>query len=110
MKPLARNEQILTEQLGAECIVYDMRSKKAHTLNPTSTWIWQHCDGSMSIEDMAVRFQQEFACGDASELVVSGLQQLRAADLLVSSSEAQPGEPMMTRRSVVAAGSAAAPF
>lgn len=114
VKPLARKHQIITEQLAGECVVYDAQSKKAYNLNSTVTWIWQHCNGATSVEEMASRFQQDFACDDSLGLVLSGVHQLKAADLLVSSSvedssEMPLGERKMSRRSVVAAGSALAP-
>ena len=33
MKPLARKEQLVVEDLVGECVVYDSNDKKAHSLN-----------------------------------------------------------------------------
>ena len=107
MKPLARNSQLIVEELAGEYVVYDSNSKKAHTLNSTVTWIWRHCDGSTSVDDMALNFEREFGGSDSMDVILSGIQQLEANNLLVPSTT---GEAMMSRRAVVAAGSALAPI
>jgi hypothetical protein len=113
MKPLARKNQLIVEDLIGECIVYDRDHKKAHSLNSTLTWIWHHCDGSTNVEEMALQFEREFGCADSLDVVLSGIQQLEAANLLVltpreDSLSISPG-PVMSRRAVVAAGSALVP-
>src|SRR6185369_528610 len=107
MKPLARKEQLVVEDLVGECVVYDSNDKKAHSLNPTVTWIWRHCDGSTGVEEMAVQFEREFGCSDSLEVVLSGVKQLETAKLLVLTPREDaspfPCGPVMSRRSVVAA-------
>ena len=107
MKPLARQNQIIVEELVGECIVYDSNLKKAHNLNATLTWIWRHSDGSTSVEDMARDFEWEFGGSNSQDVILSGIQQLEANNLLMPSTT---GEVMMSRRAVVAAGSALAPI
>ncbi len=105
MKPLARTDRILTEDLVHECVVYDNVRRKAHSLNRPVTWIWRHCDGLTTVEEMAVCFEQEFRCENSMDLIVSGLQQLTDADLLASPIDDQN----ISRRSVIAVGSVLAP-
>jgi hypothetical protein len=113
MKPLARKNQLIVEDLIGECIVYDGNHKKAHSLNSTLTWIWHHCDGSTDVEEMALQFKREFSSADSLDVVLSGIQQLEAANLLVLSPQEDtssvPCGPVMSRRAVVAASSALVP-
>jgi hypothetical protein len=82
MKPLARKNQLIVEELAGECVVYDGTNKKAHSLNSTLNWIWHRCDGSTDVEEMALHFEREFGCADSLDVVLSGIQQLEAANLL----------------------------
>lgn len=113
MKPLARRDQLIVEDLLGECIVYDSNHKKAHSLNSTLTWIWHHCDGSTDVEEIALQFEKEFGCADSLDVVLSGIQQLESANLLVSTPREDtlsiPPGPVMSRRAVVAASSAVLP-
>jgi hypothetical protein len=115
MKPLARKDDLVVETILNECVVYDSNNKRAHSLNSTVAWIWRHCDGLTDQQEMANQFGREFACEESLDLILSGIQQLQAADLLVSmpqdaASTMTAARPTMTRRSVVAAGSALAPI
>jgi hypothetical protein len=83
MKPLARKNQLIVEDFIDECIVYDRNHKKAHSLNSTLTWIWHHSDGSTDVEEMALQFEKEFGCADSLDVVLSGIQLLETANLLV---------------------------
>jgi hypothetical protein len=114
MKPLARRDQLIIEDLVGECVVYDSKNKKAHNLNATLTWIWRQCDGSTDLEEIAMRFEREFGYPDSFDIVLSGIEQLQAAELLVSTvaDAALPASstgPGISRRSVVVAGSALVP-
>jgi len=88
VKPLARNN-LIVEELAGECVVYDRDSKKAHSLNPTVTWIWRHCDGSTSVDDLALNFEREFGGSDSMDVILSGIQQLEANTF---SCHSQPGD------------------
>ena len=102
MNPVARTKDVLVEELGGECVIYDAQNKKAHNLNPTATWVFRRCDGSTSISEIALRFEQEFSCTNGLELVESAIERLDEANLLVSAQ-------IYSRRSLVTAASALAP-
>jgi hypothetical protein len=111
----AQTDQIFVENLGDECVIYQSGTKKAHSLNPTATWIWRHCDGTTDVDQMVLKFQQEFPCEDAANLVASGIRQLQSANLLITedgtpdSSPVVHSGPAMTRRSMVGVSSALMP-
>ena len=60
-----------------------------------------------------MQFEREFGCSDSLDVVLSGVQQLETANLLVLTPREDaspfPCGPVMSRRSVVAAGSALVP-
>jgi hypothetical protein len=114
VKPIARKDELIVEEVLGEWVVYDKNQKRAHNLNSTMAWIWRHCDGATDVDEMAMQFDQEFGSSGSLDLIRSGIQQLEAANLLVSAPRAAQAmaatAPEMSRRSIVAAGSALAPI
>lgn len=82
MKPLARREQILAEAVGSELVLYDQRVKKAHRLNSTAAFLWQHCDGARSVPDLAKVVHEEMGLPLDEDLVLLALEQLQKQGLL----------------------------
>lgn len=112
-KPRIRQDNVLAEELQGECVVYDSSSKKAHHLNSTLSWVWKHCDGTRTVEDLATSMQRDLGGEDASAVVVSGLSQLADANLLEPKSfdpnySVREG-PAVSRRSVIAGATIVAP-
>lgn len=112
--PAVRKDQLLCEDLSEECVIYDGRQTKAHHFNSTLTWIWRRCDGNTSIESLASDFEQQFNVTNGLPVVLTGLQQLDARDLLQSPldiNEVMAAEATaVSRRSVVAGGSVLMPL
>lgn len=52
-KPIARSEDLIVERLDDEVLVYDLLTEKYHALNETSAALWELCDGSRTVEDLA---------------------------------------------------------
>jgi len=108
-RPMVRRDQLLSEELSGECVVYDRRQNKAHHLNSTLTFIWSRCDGSTSIQAMTTEFERQFSVPNGLDVVLRGVHQLQTRDLL----EAPLNLPevsgtlntAMSRRAVVVAGS-----
>jgi hypothetical protein len=106
----ARTEELVHETIGTECIIYDIRSRKAHCLNDVLHWIWQQCDGQTTAEEITAEFGRRFDSTDAVTHVSAGLRQLAAANLLTG--EIPPAiltAPGMSRREMVGAASLAVP-
>lgn len=112
MKPLARPEQFIIEEVGNDVIVYDRVTKKAHSLNPSVAWIWRQCDGKTDIDQLSERFERQFQTTDGSDFVLAGLEQLKTAGLVETAGESFSPEigPMISRRSALATGSALFPL
>jgi len=51
--PKAREEGLIVEPLDDELLVYDTQSYRSHALNPTAAPVWRHCDGRISLPELA---------------------------------------------------------
>jgi coenzyme PQQ synthesis protein D (PqqD) len=76
MLPEARQENLLIEEVGEELVVYDQDSHRAHRLNRTAGWVWQHCDGRTSLAQLSALVATEFGLPTDEEVVWLALQQL----------------------------------
>jgi hypothetical protein len=82
LKPIARQKQLLVEQIGDDVVIFDQERKRAHRLNKTSAIVWRHCDGNRAIEDLTMVLKQELNDAADENLVLLSLSQLEAAHLL----------------------------
>ena len=112
-QPARRKDQLISEEVSGECVIYDQRKKKAHHLNSTLTWIWHRCDGNTRVKALSSAFEQEFDASNSLDILFTGLKQLQSRQLLetpVNLPEiATGGKSGISRRAMVAAGSALMP-
>ncbi len=110
--PVARQEQLLFQDVGEELVIYDRQRSTAHHLNVTATIVWRHCDGEHSIAQLGeVIAQRSQALPDAGQdldaavqdVAVLALEQLQKARLLTTElpvfPDSSPGEPETTQKS-----------
>src|SRR3954454_3548847 len=109
-QPARRQDQLISEEVSGECVIYDQRKKKAHHLNSTLTWIWHRCDGNTRVKALSSAFEQEFDASNSLDILFTGLNQLQSRQLLESPvnlpETATGGKSAISRRAMVAAGSA----
>ena len=112
MKPIARPDQFIIEEVGHDVIVYDRTTKKAHSLNQSVAWIWRQCDGKTDTDQLSAGFERQFNTTNGADFVLAGLEQLKTAGLLEIEGDSLSSEigPMISRRSALAAGSALFPL
>lgn len=79
---LARRADLVVQDLPDETLVYDLRQHKAHCLNKTAAFVWQHCDGDTTVTEMAGLLQREMGTPIDSEMIWYALERLAQADLL----------------------------
>ena len=89
-KPIARTEDLIVERLDDEVLVYDLRTEKYHALNATSASLWELCDGSRSIKDLAT-FVGADDPATGQQVVWLALKQLSERRLLVEPAEIPEG-------------------
>jgi hypothetical protein len=74
--PLARTDELVTEQVDDEVLVYDQRHNTAHCLSDAAASVWRACDGRTTIKALTTTL------GLDRETVASALQELEERELL----------------------------
>jgi hypothetical protein len=107
-KPRVRQSDLLSEEVNGQYVIYDNHNQAVHGLNGTMSWLWSHCDGSRTLDDLIAALQSDTGNDNARSLITNGLQQLAEANLLEPKSvdlNAVMAEPStVSRRAAVAAG------
>jgi hypothetical protein len=80
--PRARQDQVLTEVVGNEVVVYDEARHQAHRLNGAAAIVWRHCDGQHSVPDLTALLRRHISPEAGDELVWLALDRFEAANLL----------------------------
>ncbi|HEX8143145.1 MAG TPA: PqqD family protein [Pyrinomonadaceae bacterium] len=80
--PRARREQLIVKELANETLIYDENSNEAHCLNQTAAFVWKHCDGRTSIEQLGRLLDKETKGAVSEQLVWSAIEQLEKSHLL----------------------------
>ena len=100
MNPVHRTQDLVVQILGDEMLVYDLITNRAICLNETTSVVWNHCDGTNDLDDIAEVLEDQFGKPVGKEVVQLALLQLAAEDLLEGD-----GPPAyfkgMTRRDVI---------
>ncbi len=108
MKPEARKDALLVEELPDETLVYDTKRYKAFCLNKTTAAVWQLCDGLTSIEEISDKICAEFGIdreknqNAGTDLVNLALDRLAKARLLSEPTCAALPAPRYSRRELAA--------
>jgi hypothetical protein len=82
MLPAAREEDLLVKEVMDETLVYDLKSHKAHCLNPAAALIWRHCDGKTSVPALAELVHEKLSILADEALIWAALLRLDKARLL----------------------------
>jgi hypothetical protein len=75
-KPLAREDELVVEELGDELLVYDLTRDRAHSLGATAARVWHACDGSTSVDSLSADLEVD------ADTVARALAELRECHLL----------------------------
>ena len=78
----ARRTDLLVQELPDEVLVYDLKASKAHCLNKTAAFVWNHCDGKTAVQEMAALVEVNFEERVEEGVIWLALKQLSRADLL----------------------------
>ncbi len=82
MAARARQEDLVVQEMPDEVLVYDLKQHKAHCLNRTAAFVWNHCDGYTTVTEMAALMEKEWGEPVGEDAVWLALKQLSRADLL----------------------------
>ena len=105
MYPRACHNEMLTEELPDEILVYDARRDRAHCLNAAAGLVWRQADGQKSVGDLAELLERELKLPRDEAIVMMALHSLREAGLLEDGTCAQAADPSrreMLRRAGIA--------
>jgi hypothetical protein len=101
MKPIARKDDLVIQELAGEILVYDLRTNKAICLNRTSALVWQNCDGKKDTFEIAGNLEKEFGTPVKEELIRFAINQLKEEELLENKEGFTDYFRGMSRREVV---------
>lgn len=80
--PVARDDELLVEELPDEILVYDLRRHRAYCLNRTAALVWRHCDGKTTVGQTATRLRRALAAPADERMVWMALDRLGKVRLL----------------------------
>jgi len=106
--PLARREGLVIQKLEEEVLVYDTEKQQAHCLNGSAALIWEHCDGTRTVKELASLFRGDRTAKDREELVWIALADLEKSDLLKESVARPEASSGLSRRQMLKAAGVAA--
>ena len=98
---LARNAELIVRELPEEVLIYDLKSHKAHCLNETAAFVWNHCDGKTTAAEIAGLMEKEWHTPVRQETIWFTLKKLSKADLLQEQITLPEAHIGMSRRSAV---------
>jgi hypothetical protein len=98
--PCARKNEILSQKLVAETMVYDQVSHRAHVLNQTLSLVWESADGRNSVDEIAQILHRQLGIPADRSVVLLALQELEKSGLLQEPVLAEVGPERHTRRDV----------
>jgi hypothetical protein len=98
--PRARRNDLFSERLAEEMVIYDKLNHKAHTLNQTVLAVWESADGSRSVDEIAGMLHRELGVPADHSTVHLALEQLEAAGLLEASAGVGSAAERTSRREV----------
>jgi len=101
MKPLARKSDIFVENLPQEVVLYDKSNNKVHCLKETAAAIWESCDGTRTVDDLAHIVEAKFGPPSDRHLVLQALAELEKADLMQAGSGIVSDVELTSRREAV---------
>lgn len=97
-RPLARTQSLVTQDLGDEMLVYDLKRNQAHCLNKSARLVWAQCDGRTSVKSITENVRNEIEGEIDTTWVLFALERLEKAKLLESDVTDREMKPLLTRR------------
>jgi hypothetical protein len=98
MKPNAREEGLVVQDLADETLVYDLERHKAHCLNRTAAAVWRLCDGKRDEAALARLLEKQLGAVAGEDVVRLALRDLSRARLL---QEPVAADPRLSRRRLI---------
>lgn len=97
----ARRQGLVVQELPDELLMYDLKRHKAHCLNRTAAFVWNHCDGQTTVDELAKLMETEWHTPVSEDAVWLALDKLSKADLLEERVVLPAEKAGISRRSAV---------
>ncbi len=101
MKPQARKDDLVIQEVGGEILVYDLKTNKAICLNQTSALVWQNCDGKKDAMDIAREIEKQLGSDVSEDFVWFAVNQLEKENLLFENAGTSDKFAGLSRRDVI---------
>jgi len=79
---MARQKDLVIQEMPDEVLVYDINTNKAHCLNPSAALVWKSCDGVNNVADIVRQFEITGRGKVTEDFVWLAIDQLRENALL----------------------------
>jgi hypothetical protein len=99
--PVSRKSNIVVQELGSDILIYDLSENKAFSLNKTSALIWQLCNGSRTVSDIAKNLSEKLDSSINEDFVWLGLEGLKKENLLENPNEISTEFGGLSRRELI---------
>jgi len=99
--PKTRTNNILTQELIDETLIYDLKNDRAFCLNQTSAIVWDMCDGTKSVSEIAESLSKTVNDDVSEDLVWLAIDQFSKDGLLEDNNYVTPVMKGMSRRDVI---------
>jgi Coenzyme PQQ synthesis protein D (PqqD) len=97
IRPLARTDGLLTEEVDGELLVYDGEREVACRLNPSAALVWRSSDGERTVPDLVAVLSEELGDVADEDMVMVALDTLAEHGLIEDGHE--PREASASRLS-----------
>ena len=97
--PVARKTGLVIQDVPGEVLVYDTNTNRAHCLNTSAALVWQSCDGTRSVPEIAAHVTGLSGETVNDDFVWLAIDQLSENDLLESQVDQKFGG--ISRREVI---------
>jgi Coenzyme PQQ synthesis protein D (PqqD) len=98
LKPQAKLDNLVVQELSDEILIYNLQNNKAYSLNETTTLVWQNCDGIKDVSQIAQTLEKKLNQPIPYELVWLALDSLKK-EKLVDYEEVNPSG--LNRREII---------
>ena len=82
LKPQARLENLVVQELSDELLIYNLETNRAFNLNQTSALVWQNCDGNKDINQITKEIEKKLNQNVPNELVWLAIDSLKKEGLV----------------------------
>ena len=106
--PKSLQKDLVIQELEDEVLIYDLRKNKAHCLNHTAAFVWQHADGETPVKQIAHLLQRKLRTPVDESVVWFALEQLAKEGLLENKAAPQMFAGMNRRTLITTLGKSAA--